>query len=209
MGAKKKSRPAKTELEVSQRALAPKGKGAHAKDPETGLTANQEIFARLYARSNNVAQAFIEAGYSDAGSPSLNSQAAYRVMVNPNVLNRVEFWRKRFDQLLDVEDRRVILEVAAICLSDPGLLFDVDTNEPLAINDIPERMRRAISGVKRTRNNEGQVTWEYKLWDKTKALELLGQIKGMMRAKSGAKALVKIKTEKGEIEVSTTLRSEG
>lgn len=204
-GAKKQAKPAPSELSVSQKALAPKGTGAHTKDSETGLTALQELFARMYARSTNAAQAYREAGFADQGTPSKNGQASYRVLVNPLVQNRIMYWRQRFDQLLDIEDRRIVVEIAAISLSDPGLLVD-ETGEMLGLHKLPERIRRAISSVKRTQNNEGDVTWEYKFWDKVKALELLGQVKGMLRARSGAQALVKIKTEKGTIEVSTTLR---
>jgi hypothetical protein len=208
MGAKKKAKPGKSELQVNQRALVPKASTAHTKDPDTGLTSLQEAFARCYARSCNVPKAYKEAGYADQGSLERNAQASYRIMTNPLVMNRIEYWRKRFDQLLDIEDRRVIVEVAAIALSDPGQLFNDVTNEPIPITQLPERIRRCISSVKRTTNADGDVVWEYKLWDKIKALELLGQIKGMTRAKAGAKALVRIKMQDGEMEVATTVRSE-
>lgn len=72
----------------------------------------------------------------------------------------------------------IIQELCRHALLDPAELFDQD-GKLKPISEIPPETRAAISSVKVKikpgKDGQDETTWEYKLWDKNDALEMLSK----------------------------------
>lgn len=86
--------------------------------------------------------------------------------------------QERLADLIDPD--RVLREAAHIAYSDLTKLFDQKGNL-LRVQDWPTEMRAAVSGLEVVKRNltagdgEMDTVYKLKLWDKTKAIELLGK----------------------------------
>ncbi|NTX09098.1 terminase small subunit [Myxococcus sp. CA040A] len=151
-------------------------------DSSRALTAKQEAFVREYLKDSNATQAAIRAGYSEATAESQGS----RLLRNAKVLAAVEAGQAALDEAVKdevvVEVAEVIRELRRIAFSDIGQGVG-ERGGLLALKDMPEDFRRAISSIEveelfagkgEERVQVGTVT-KLKLWPKDKALELLGK----------------------------------
>lgn len=146
------------------------------------LTPKQERFAQEYVVDLNATQAAIRAGYSE---DTARAQAS-RLLLNVDIQAHVEKARKEQTQRTGVDADTILFELLRIARSDLGQAFD-DNGNLLPIKEIPEDVRRAISGVETFEEFDGHgservkvgETRKLKFWDKTRALELLGKHLGL------------------------------
>lgn len=157
------------------------------------LNARQRAFVAAYLKDPNATKAAIAAGYSKNGAASKGSQLYRNVKIRAAIdaaLNRV-----------GVTSEVVLGELLRLARCDLSLAFNEDGTLK-KIHDIPEDVRRAISGWEQEELYEGADgekfslgrTKKVKFWDKTKALELLGKH-------------LKLFTEKVEHSLSTSLEA--
>lgn len=137
----------------------------------------QRRFVAEYLKDLNATQAAIRAGYS----PKTAEQQGHRLLRNAEISQAVEKAKSEQLQRLEVSADVVLRELLRIATSDISQAFDGRGLKPL--HEIPEDLRRCISGVDseaifegagRDRTHIGDLQ-KVKLWDKTKALELLGK----------------------------------
>lgn len=146
---------------------------------ERGLTAKQEAFCLEYARCWSATDAARAAGYADPG------QAGWQLLRDPAVKWRLRELAKEFASEVHVESGTLLRGMLQTADLDPITLFK-DTGELKDLAELPEHARKAI--------REFEVHTEYvgedasglpisrrivkvKLYDRLKALEMLGKFK--------------------------------
>jgi phage terminase small subunit len=137
------------------------------------LTPKQALFVVEYLKDFNATQAAIRAGYSKQTA----RQIASELLSNPDIDRIVK--GKLAAQLaqLEVSEDRILLELARIAFASPG-------TKP--IEDWTEAELATVSGIEFLRKNveagDGHIDTVLKVRrePKTKALELLAKIRGML-----------------------------
>jgi phage terminase small subunit len=164
------SRRSKKAQPLRQRALVP----VTTVDPDDtwDLTPREAIFVQEYLSNGYwAAPAMIAAGYS----PNAAKVEGHRMLKHPRIHEAI---RKAVQERLDKYDvsiNRIHQELATMAFSDIGDYMSWDVNGSTALVDsdhVPPMKRRAIESVKRTDTENGS-TFEFKLRDKTRPLELL------------------------------------
>lgn len=157
--------------------VSPRKRGSNL----SSLTDQQEIFVRELLADDlfSTTEAARRAGYKNP------SQAANKLLKNPVIQAALGKRQYERSQRLEIEGDRILQEVAACALRDPLDLCDEQGR--IMIDDlskIPERMRRAIDGikVKQHTNKEGEVTQtiELRLVPKATMLELAMKHLGLL-----------------------------
>jgi phage terminase small subunit len=146
--------------------------------PGETLTDRQRVFCDEYLVDLNGTAAAKRAGYSAKTARVMAQQN----LENPAVINQLAVLMKERSERTQVTADRVITEVARLGFSDLRKLFD-DKGALLPIYQWPEDAAAAVSAVEVDELFEGfgenrvQVgyTKKVKLWDKGKALEMLGR----------------------------------
>lgn len=142
------------------------------------LEPKQEAFCQEYIKDFNASQAAIRAGYSEKASRSVAS----RMLTKANISDRINELIQKRKAKVELTADLILAEILKLAQVDLGKAYDSNGNL-LPIHEIPEDVRKAMSGVKvfeefegvgRDRIKIGEVR-EVKFWDKTKALELLGK----------------------------------
>jgi phage terminase small subunit len=145
---------------------------------ERGLTPMQELFVREYLVDMNASRAAKAAGYAENSA----KEQGYQLLHIPSLRTRIqEELKKRFDRI-DLSAERVLAELMTIATVDIADAYDEKGNL-LPIQEIPEHIRRAISGVEVDEIWDGygdereQIgeTKKLKLVDKHRALETLAR----------------------------------
>ncbi len=146
---------------------------------DLALTDKQERFCQEYMVDLNAKQAAIRAGYSGKTAESIGYQLLQKTTVS-----------KRIAQLQAVQSRRtginadrVLRELAKVAFADIGNVVD-DTGA--LRQDITEEDRAAIASikVKSSETDSGSSEErEIKLYDKLRALDLIGRHLGMFQDK--------------------------
>lgn len=138
------------------------------------MNAKQARFCAEYLVDLNATQAAIRAGYS---AKTAHAQG-HRLLRDAEVQTRLDELRTRRAERVEVKADDVLRELLHLSTVDIGAAFAED-GTPLPLKDIPEKVRRALSGVEVTTKlaDDGRVATVTKLrfWDKTKGLELLGK----------------------------------
>lgn len=166
-----------------------KALGISAIDPK------QEMFVQEYLIDLNATQAAVRAGYSQKTARQIGSQ----LLANLNIQERLSELYEERRQKVKVESDEVLLELIQIAKSDIVELFQ-DNGTVKEIKDIPASFRRCISSVEinETFEHEGNTkvwtgyTKKVRLWDKTKALDMLCRHLGLFNDK--ITATIKVKT---------------
>lgn len=138
--------------------------------------ARQERFAQLLAAGKTATAAYVEAGYKpDDGASS---------RLSGKVRERVAELLSRAGDRVEITKARVIRELALLAFSD--LKEFADWNESGVTwkpsDKLTDKQSRALASIKQTMNEHGGTT-ELKLYDKQRALELLGKELGMFTGK--------------------------
>ena len=144
------------------------------------LTKKQKIFADEYLIDLNATQAAIRAGYSPDTAGSIGSEN----LKKPEIRARIEKAMAERSKRTGINQDRIIMELAKIALLNPKGLVNFD--EATIKEDATDEDVAAVASVKvkrfPTKDGEG-VEREVKMYDKTKALELLGRHLGMFKDK--------------------------
>jgi phage terminase small subunit len=157
------------------------------------------LFVSEYLVDLNATQAAIRAGYGTTGNSS--AVHANYLLKNPKIRAEIEQQFKKRLERIELTQDRVVQELALVALSD---ILDYEVNEVTGrlVPLTNRRASRAVQSVKikrrtwtdRDGNPESEVTTEIKLWDKTKAIELLMKHMGMLNGSDDAG------TSKGTVE---------
>lgn len=144
-----------------------------------GLNDKQRLFCAEYIVDLNATAAARRAGYSERTA----KQIAQELLVKPEVVAKVQALMEERAQRTQVTADRVITEVARLGFADLRKLFDPLSGELLPPAKWPDEIASAVASIEveelmgGTGPDRVQIGWtkKVKLWDKGKALELLGR----------------------------------
>lgn len=147
------------------------------------LTARQRRFAEQYLLSGDARQSALAAGYS----PSVAAGKTARLLQNRDVADYLERRRAEIAQN-EVDTRRVMAELSSIAFADAGDYWRVEDGRLLVADTggLSPGKRAAVAQVR-----EGTKGVEVKLYDKMRALELLGKASGMFSDRAAEEAVEK------------------
>lgn len=144
------------------------------------LTPNEKIFADEWLVDRNGIRAYRKA-FKSCKSDAAAGVGANKKLKKANVKAYIEARLEKISKKLEISTERVLQEDARIAYSDIGELFNGPTLIPPA--DLPENVRRAVSSVKVTERKSGEDSfervYEYKFWDKGRAIERLDKHLGV------------------------------
>ena len=160
------------------------------------LNKRQELFAKEYLIDLNATQSAIRAGYSEKTAYSMGQRLLKHVEVQECIQKAM---RKR-EKRTEVTQDRVLEELAAIAFADINDYVqistvtiddrEIDSVELVNTGALPKAKRAAIAGIK-----QGANGIELKLYDKEKALEMLGRHLGMFNDKLKTEVDMELKVE--------------
>lgn len=139
------------------------------------LNVRQDLFVREWLRDKNQTQAAIRAGYA----PRRAKQAANLLMGQPHIKAYADKLLKAQQGRVEISSDRIVKELARVAFSDVRPLFDGDGNLR-DVHGLKDDVAAAVAGVQTEEQSAkdgtktGQVR-KVRMWDKIKALELLGK----------------------------------
>lgn len=144
------------------------------------MTKKQKRFVEEYLIDLNATQAAIRAGYSPESAYSIGSEN----LKKPEIRACIEKAMAERSKRTGVNQDRIIMELAKIGFLNPKDLVNFD--EATVKEEAAEEDLAAIASVRvksfPTKDGEG-IEREIKMYDKPKALELLGRHLGMFKDK--------------------------
>ncbi|MFT0547855.1 terminase small subunit [Allopusillimonas ginsengisoli] len=149
------------------------------------LTVKQEKFCLSYLETGNASEAYRRAYDASKMKPESVNRAAKQLLDNPKIASRIEQSKQRAAQKAEVDQERVLAELAVMAFYDPADLVlpnSEDPDKPLNITSpadirkLPERVRRCIVGWSWDRHGN----FVLKLAQKTPNLELIARHLGML-----------------------------
>lgn len=148
--------------------------------PKNKLTDKQKLFCLEYIKDLNATQAAIRAKYSKKTAQKIGSEN----LLKPELQKEIQKLSKRRFQKAEKSGDDVIKELIKIGFSDIYDHIKLDKNGFLEVKSIEEMKNSgAISAIKETIGKDGR-RFEFKLWDKNKALESLGRHFNLFRDKA-------------------------
>lgn len=152
------------------------------KKKTTKLSDKQEQFCREYIIDFNATQAAIRAGYSKKTAQMQASRLLLNVMIQKRIAELVKERQKRTQNRAD----DAINECVRIALADVSQAYNKD-NTLKDIHDMPEDIRRAISGIEIDEIYSGTgkarkligYTKKVKFWSKDKQIDTLFKHHGL------------------------------
>lgn len=183
LGLKKKTPPPKARSStVEQRPLKAKAEGATPSVPATRphkFTARQEQFIDQYLICHNASEASRRAGYAPKDANVTGSQ----LLANPNISAEIERRKAILHQKAEVTAERVIAELAKIAFANMAdyMRPQGDGSAVLDFSALTRDQAAALGTItveefKDGRSDKREVRrTKFALWDKPKALELLGK----------------------------------
>lgn len=154
------------------------------------LTAKQKRFIEEYLIDLNATQAAIRAGYSPATAYSIGNEN----LKKPEIRARIDKAMAERSKRTGINAERVVMELARIGLVNPGKLINFD--EATVKEDATEDDLAAVQSVKvkTIPTDDGNIVErEVKLYDKNRALELLGKHLGIFKDKIDIEGDMQIK----------------
>ena len=162
------------------------------------LTAKQEMFCKEYLKDLNATQAAIRAGYSKKHPDNIAAQ----LMSKTHVSSKIQHLMDKRASKMEIQSEKVLGELKTLGHSDIRLLFD-DNGAVKPISQWPDEIAKAVEAIqvveefeyhaggfycdscgrKQSKELIGQ-TKKVKLWDKPKALELMGKHKKLFTEKT-------------------------
>ena len=144
------------------------------------MTKKQKRFVEEYLIDLNATQAAIRAGYSPETAYSIGSEN----LKKPEICTHIEKAMAERSKRTGINQDRIIMELAKIGLLNPKDL--VNFEEATIKEEATEEDLAAVASVRvkrfPTKDGEG-IEREIRMYDKTKALELLGRHFGMFKDK--------------------------
>ncbi|WP_430454958.1 terminase small subunit [Rheinheimera sp.] len=155
----------------------PRERKMHGANEE--LSAKEVLFVHHYViNGRNGGAAAKSAGYA----PAYAHIQASKMLDKPRIKAAIDALVGPTFKKLEVTKERILEELALIAFSDIGEAFNAN-GDLLPIHDMPESIRRALSGIDVDMLFEGRgedkehvgFTKKIRTWEKTKAIELLGK----------------------------------
>lgn len=148
------------------------------------LSEKQKTFVDEYLKDLNATQAAIRAGYSQKTAYSVGHENLRK----PEIQKTVEEAMKRRSERTEVTQDRVVDELRKIAFVDMGKIVQWNASGVTYKDsaDFPEEAKAAIQSVEESTNAHGG-TIKIKLYDKIRALELLGKHLAMFDGKAPEK----------------------
>lgn len=137
------------------------------------LTEKQKRFAQEYLVDLNATQAAIRAGYSEKTAYSIGQRLLKKVEIQAAIQKQQEKLRNK----LEITQERVLEELAAVAFANGTDYVTITQTGSVRITPtgkLSEEKKKAVAAIK-----EGQYGTEVKLYDKVRALELLGKHLGV------------------------------
>lgn len=151
-----------------------------ATDKTLNLTDKQIFFCKEYIIDFNATQAAIRAGYSQDSAGSIGGENIQK----PEIQHYIQELKERRSKRLDISADKILIELSKVAFSDLRKFYGVD-GQLLPIQSIDDDCAGAISLLKSYEEKVQGVdsddeiiqgtNKEIKLYDKLKALELLGK----------------------------------
>lgn len=144
---------------------------------EHGMTPKQELFCLEYLKDLNATAAYKRAGYK-ARTDHVAEVEGHKLLRNPEIAKKIQEAMNKRAEKLEITAERVLTEIARIAYVDISRAYD-EKGRLLPLHEMPEDVRRAISGVEVAEERvDGVVVGEVrkvKFWDKKGSLDLLGR----------------------------------
>jgi phage terminase small subunit len=142
------------------------------------LSVREQKFVTSYLQNTNATKSAKAAGYGSPGTESA-STLGWRLLQNVEIAEAIQAGTDVFLERNEVTTERLIHELVIIASASREHYF-IDSEGKVVLEEgAPPEAMRAIRSVKRTRtvHADGSVSsrTEYQLWDRIKALELLGR----------------------------------
>lgn len=142
------------------------------------MTPKREQFVKEYLIDLNATKAAERAGYSKKTAYSMGQQ----LLKDIEVAAALEKAQQKRSMRTEITADRVLKELGLIGFSDLRGMFD-DAGKLRPVHELEEHVSRAVASVEvtkeRTRRDGDTVSEEFvtkvKVWDKVKALELIGR----------------------------------
>jgi len=137
------------------------------------LTEKQKRFVQEYLVDLNATQAAIRAGYSEKSAARIAVELLNKTQVSAELQKAMKNRQKRVEITQDM----VLAELAAIAFANGADFAAINRNGLVRLvptDTLPDDKKKAIASIK-----EGQYGTEVKLYDKVRALEMLGRHLGM------------------------------
>ena len=142
---------------------------------KSGLHVADEKFVHEWLGNGyNTKRAFLKT-WPDSGKSTASAKGTAKLKEPAIAAYAEEVIQGHLDQY-DVTEDSIIGELANIAFLDIGDLLDPDGSLIGNLNDLPEKVRRAVSGI--TESQEGKC--RVSLCNKEKALELLAKYKKLL-----------------------------
>ena len=144
------------------------------------MTKKQKRFIEEYLIDLNATQAAIRAGYSPDTAYSIGQENLKKPEVRAQIDKAIAERSKR----TGINQDRVVVELAKIALVNPGRV--INSSDATIREDAAEEDLAAVQSVKvkQSRLESGEIIErEIRMYDKIKALELLGKHLGMFKNK--------------------------
>lgn len=143
------------------------------------MSKKQDRFVEEYLIDLNGTQAAIRAGYS----PKTANEQAARLLANVSIREKISKAMAERSRRTGINQDRVLIELAKIALVNPKHL--IDFKNATVLERATEEDMAAIASVKvKTipgKGGENGIEREVKLYDKLRALELVGKHLGMFK----------------------------
>lgn len=153
------------------------------------MTKKQKLFVEEYLIDLNATQAAIRAGYS----PSSARQIADENMSKHDIKNAIEKALAERSKRTGINADRIVTELAKIAFLNPSNVINFQNASVLETADEEDLACISSLKIKRSSSDTGDsVEREIKIYDKIKALELLGKHIGMFTDKFNVESESKV-----------------
>lgn len=144
------------------------------------MSTKRQMFAEEYLRDYNATQAAIRAGYAEGSA----SEEGYRLLRNAQVKKQIEKKKRILLDEIHNDQLRTLREIQNIAFIDIRALYNY-RGELKRPDEWDAATAAAVASVETVRRQSGEcdedgepiyeTVLKVKLWDKVKALELLGK----------------------------------
>lgn len=143
------------------------------------MTDAQKRFADEYLIDLNATRAY-KTAYPSVSKDETARANGSRLLTNANVKTYIDKRQKDIQNKTNITQERVIQELASIAFLDTTELVQVKGRRAILTNteDLTEGQRKAVASIKK-----GKFGIELAVYDKLKALELIGRHLGMFKDK--------------------------
>lgn len=149
--------------------------GSRKRNPETGLTEQQQRFADEYLVDFDATSAYHRAGYKGKGEAARVS--ACQLMAKVEVAEYIRKQATKVSQGLEISAEKTLRELGRVAFFDPGKMYN-DDGTVKTVKEMDEDTRAAIAGVEVTEIRAGEGIAEIKV-GQTKKLRLASKVEAL------------------------------